>query len=102
MNGNKQSVSIMAILMLFFALLSTTSAFDLPTLPAEFCVFVRLNGKPVPAGTEIVAKINDEVRGKITIKEGGRYGGLGKFDEKLVVRGDDKDIGRDIAFWVNG
>ena len=102
MNGNKQSVSILAILMLFFALLSTTSAFDLPTLPAEFCGFVRLNGKPVPAGTEIVAKINDEVRGKITIKEGGRYGGLGKFDEKLVVRGDDKDIGRDISFWVNG
>ena len=96
MNRNKRLVSILAILMLFLALLHTTSAFDpstLPTLPAEFCGFVRLNGKPAPAGTEIVAKINGEVRGKITIEEGGRYGSLGKFDEKLVVRGDDKDIG---------
>ena len=108
MNRNKRLVSILAILMLFLALLHTTSAFDpstlptLPTLPAEFCGFVRLNGKPAPAGTEIVAKINDEVRGKIRIEEGGRYGSLGKFDEKLVVRGDDKDIDGNISFWVNG
>ena len=78
------------------------NAFNLPTLPTEFCGFVESNGKPAPVGTEIVAKINGEERGKILIKEEGKYGGSGKFDEKLAVQGDDEEIGDDITFWVNG
>ncbi|MBC8521646.1 MAG: hypothetical protein H8D26_06620 [Methanomicrobia archaeon] len=102
MKQKKRLIAILTISMLFLSFLSVANAFDLPTLPTEFCGFVEANGKPAPVGTEIVAKINDEVRGKILIKEEGKYGGAGKFDEKLRVQGDDEEIGGDITFWVNG
>ncbi|RZN37168.1 MAG: hypothetical protein EFT35_06655 [Methanophagales archaeon ANME-1-THS] len=101
MKQKRRLIAILAILVLFSSFLSTTTAFDLPPLPAEFYGLVEINGKPAPVGTEIVAKIGDEARGKLDTEKG-KYGGSGKFDEKLVVQAGDEEIGEIISFWING
>jgi PKD repeat protein len=68
------------------------SATAVPPLPAEFYGTVTLQGNPAPAGTVIVAKIADQVRGQLTLKDAGTYGGTGIFDDKLVVAATEDDL----------
>ncbi len=46
-----------------------------------------------------MAKINDEARGRILVKEAGKYGS--RFNDKLQVNGASGEIGSDITFWVD-
>ena len=78
---------------------SYISADELPTIPIEFYGYVTINGEPAPVGTEIVAKINGEDRGRIILIEAGKYGS--RFNDKLQVNGTSGEIGADITFWVN-
>ncbi|MDF2958096.1 MAG: PKD repeat domain protein [Candidatus Alkanophagales archaeon MCA70_species_1] len=81
---------------------ASASAQQPPVLPCAFYGNVTIDGAPAPAGTEIVAKIGDEIRGSITVTEPGRYGGAGALDPKLIVIGNTSDEGKNITFYVNG
>ncbi len=63
-----------------------------PPLPAEFYGKVTVDGTPASIGTALIAKINDQVRGKIALSTAGTYGGTGIFDDKLVVAATEDDV----------
>jgi len=73
-----------------------------PILPDEFSGNITLAGNPAPAGAVITAYIGDEERGNITVNPAGIYGGQGTFDMRLLVEGNETDVGRNISFRVNG
>ncbi|PKL59278.1 MAG: hypothetical protein CVV33_08665 [Methanomicrobiales archaeon HGW-Methanomicrobiales-4] len=74
----------------------------IPPLPYEFYGNATINGTPAPAGTLITAHIGDIEVGNITITAVGAYGGSGTFDKRLVVNGDEKQIGQFITFRAEG
>jgi len=69
-----------------------TAASAVPPLPAEFFGSVSVGGVPAAAGTTLVAKINDQVRGQAVITTPGQYGGSGIFDNKLVIAVTEDDL----------
>ena len=71
------------------------------TFPEEFHGDVTVNGAPAAVGAKITAKIGGVERGSFTITEAGKYGGTGTFDERLIVYGDEGDIGQEITFWIS-
>ncbi|WP_435359999.1 PKD domain-containing protein [Haloarchaeobius sp. DFWS5] len=74
-----------------------------PDTPAAYYGQVLVNGQPAPAGVELVAVVDGEVRGSVTTGEDGTYGGAGSFDEKLEVSGDkSEDAGATVSFRVAG
>ena len=80
-----------ALLVVFFCILMTAVS-AVPPLPAEFFGSVSVGGVPAPAGTTLIAKINDQVRGEIEISTPGQYGGSGIFDNKLVIGAKEDDL----------
>jgi hypothetical protein len=88
------------ILLSLIVLVSGVSA--VPPLPYEFHGNATINGSAIPAGTLIVAKIGDVEVGNVTAGDAGTYGGPGTFDKRLVVNGDEKQIGQYITFWAVG
>jgi len=82
------------------ALAGTASA--IPLLPAEFSGTVTIDGNPAPVGTVITARIGDRDCGSLTLTTAGVYGGDATFDKRLIVSGEDDDIGKAIAFFVDG
>ena len=88
------------ILIMLMLLVGGVSA--IPPLPYEFYGNATLNGTPVPVGTVILAKIGDAEVGNITTSTAGSYGGSGTFDKRLVVNGEETQIGEYITFWING
>ncbi len=88
------------ILLSLIFLVSGVSA--IPPLPYEFYGNATINGTPIPAGTVIVAKIGDVEVGNISIATTGVYGGSGTFDKRLVVNGDEKQLGQYITFTAEG
>jgi hypothetical protein len=87
------------ILLSLIILVSGVSA--IPPLPYEFYGNATINGTPIPEGTVIAAKIGGTEVGNITISATGIYGGSGTFDKRLVVNGEEEQIGQYITFWVN-
>ena len=73
-----------------------------PQLPEAYYGTVTISGAPAPVGTEIIAKISDEVKGSFTTTETGIFGGPDTFDPKLIVAGDEYDVGETVSFWING
>ncbi|HQB99888.1 MAG TPA: PKD domain-containing protein, partial [Methanospirillum sp.] len=63
-----------------------------PPLPAEFYGKVTVDSAPASVGTALIAKINDQVRGKLALTTAGQYGGTGIFDDKLVVAATEDDL----------
>jgi len=88
------------ILVLLFALIGAASA--IPALPAEFSGTVTIDENPAPAGTTITARIGDRDCGSLTLKTAGTFGGDSTFDKRLLVNGEDTDLGKAIAFFVDG
>ncbi|HOF96812.1 MAG TPA: hypothetical protein PLV90_06540, partial [Methanoculleus sp.] len=88
------------ILVLLFALIGAASA--IPALPAEFSGTVTIDENPAPAGTAITARIGDRDCGSLTLKTAGTFGGDSTFDKRLLVNGEDTDLGKAIAFFVDG
>jgi hypothetical protein len=87
------------------ALVLIGTAVAAPVLPDEFYGSVYLNGNPAPAGTLIIAKVNDAPRGEITTTVAGAYGGPGNFDPRLYVNITEAEInsgGATIVFFVDG
>ncbi|WP_267641409.1 PKD domain-containing protein [Haloarchaeobius amylolyticus] len=74
-----------------------------PSPPAAYYGQVLVDGEPAPAGVELVAVVDGEVRGTITTDENGTYGGSESFDEKLEVSGNSsEDAGATVSFRVAG
>lgn len=63
-----------------------------PQLPCEFYGPITINGAPAPAGTVITAYVNSVEQGKIAVKEPGKYGGEGTFEERLIVQAEEDDF----------
>jgi hypothetical protein len=78
------------------------SSSGVPQLPEAYYGTITINGIPAPAGTEIIAMINGIEKGRFTTTAVGIYGGSGTFDPKLIVAGDEFDVGRTITFRING
>lgn len=98
----KNSGLVLAIIMVcFLATPALPVSADIP-LPEEFYGDIIINGRTAPAGTAIVAKIGGVGRGTFTTAEAGKYGGSGTFDSRLVVAGEEADIGETTTFWING
>jgi hypothetical protein len=82
-------------------LLPLTASADI-TLPEEFYGDITINSVAAPVGTVIVAKIEGVERGSFVTTEAGKYGGPETFDSRLVVAGEEDEVGETITFWVNG
>ncbi len=72
------------------------------TLPEEFYGDIIVNGRTAPVGTVITAKIGSAEKGSITTTEVGQYGGSGTFDSRLVMAGEESEVGETITFWISG
>jgi hypothetical protein len=83
------------------ALPPLTASADI-TLPEEFYGDITINNVAAPAGITIVATIAGVERGSFVTTEAGKYGGPGTFDSRLVVAGEEAEVGETITFWVNG
>ena len=75
-----------------------------PQLPCEFYGTASVQGSPVQAGTVITAYVNGTPQGRITVTEAGKFGGLGTFDERLIVMAGENDFANGvptITFKIN-
>ncbi|MDD1728439.1 MAG: PKD domain-containing protein [Methanospirillum sp.] len=90
MDGIRTIRPVMVLAVLLCVLMVSAAA--VPPLPAEFYGTVSLQGSPAPVGTVITAKINDQIRGQFTLKEPGKFGGTGIFDDKMVVAASEDDL----------
>lgn len=70
-----------------------------PDPPAAYYGEATINGDPLPPGTTIVAKVDGEPNGSITLQEAGAYGGASAFEEKLTVNSTG---GGTVTFHVGG
>ena len=80
----------------------SASVSEVPQLPEAYYGTITINGLPAPVGTEIIAMINGEEKGRFTLTESGVFGGPGTFDAKLLVAGGQYDVGEQVIFLVNG
>ena len=78
------------------------SSSGVPALPKAYYGTVAINDIPAPAGTEIIARIKGIEKGRFTTTAVGIYGGSGTFDPKLIVAGDELDVGGTTTFWIDG
>ncbi|MCQ1539097.1 hypothetical protein FTO68_08905 [Methanocalculus taiwanensis] len=83
------------------AIIPVALASSIPLLPCEISGTVTINGEPAPAGTIVVAYIDNLERGRIIIRTSGIFGGTGAFDERIVIQGEGDDLGKMITFLVN-
>ncbi|VUT28243.1 MAG: hypothetical protein SYNGOMJ08_00807 [Candidatus Syntrophoarchaeum sp. GoM_oil] len=101
MNDRKMvTISIIALVILsVFTAVSMTTVIGAPALPNKFSGNVSLDGSAAPVDTVINARIDDELRGSVTVSTDGNYGeGL----NYLAVSGSKSDNGSTIIFYVNG
>lgn len=100
MDKRKKVLAVIFIIFLFTAI--STSAFALecsvPTMGTFFYGDASVNGREVPVGTVITARLSGEVRGQITTTEAGKYGNTG--DIKLGVDGCSNESGKMIEFYA--
>ncbi len=70
-----------------------------PGAPAAYYGAVQdTNGNPAPAGTIVVAVVDGQVAGEITVTTAGQYGGGDATDDKLRV---DSSSGETVTFHLN-
>lgn len=75
-----------------------------PQLPCEFYGTVAIQGSPAPAGSVITAYVNGTLQGSITMTQAGSFGGMGTFDERLIVMTGENDFANGvpaITFKIN-
>ncbi|MCK5108820.1 MAG: dockerin type I repeat-containing protein, partial [Methanosarcinales archaeon] len=80
----------------------STSSSGVPAFPEAYYGTVAINGVSAPVGTEIIAMIKGIEKGRFTTTAVGIYGGSGTFDQKLIVAGDESDVGGTTTFWIDG
>ena len=98
---NRAGILLAVILVCLLVAPALPASADI-TLPEEFYGDIIVNGRAAPAGTVITAKIGSAERGSITTTASGQYGGPGTFDSRLVVAGEESEVGETITFWISG
>ena len=95
------SISMYTILILIalVGMLAYAQTSDAPALPSYFYGKATYNGKNVPVGAVITAKIDNEKRGSIKVDAAGFYGSETS-DKKLGVTGSRSSLGKNIEFYV--
>ncbi|QYZ78744.1 hypothetical protein E2N92_04520 [Methanofollis formosanus] len=94
---------ISIVLIIALALVTgVMAAEEVPQMPDEYKGTVTIDGTPAPAGTTILALIDGEVAGTITIDEPGTFGGDKNTDQNLPVTGYADDVGKTVTFTVGG
>lgn len=76
-----------------------------PQLPCEFYGTATIQGSSAPVGSIITAYVNGTSQGTLTVTEAGKFGGLGTFDERLIVMAGENDFANGvptITFKING
>lgn len=73
-----------------------------PLVPASYYGTISLDGEPVPAGVQIEAVVDGEVRDQTTITDEGSFGGPAIADEKLTVSLDENEAASDVEFSITG
>ncbi|MCU0632806.1 MAG: PKD domain-containing protein [Methanolinea sp.] len=100
----KLILSILGLCALGSALIIPVHA-DLPA-PCEYYGGVTLFGMPAPAGSVVVAAINGQERGRITLQLPGQYGSTCIFGTHLKVQPTEEEYANEdilfIDFFVNG
>jgi PKD repeat protein len=96
----RMRLGISAALTMLCLCISVVSA--VPPLPSEYHGAVTIDGAPAPKNTVIHAVIGGEVKGELVVSNAGTYGGTGTFDPRLVISGDEEDMGQTVQFTVNG
>jgi PGF-pre-PGF domain-containing protein len=71
------------------------------SIPAAYSGSVTINDDPAPTGVSVIAKVDGEQYGSITVETEGQYGDPGANDY-LTVQGDDLSPGDEVTFYVNG
>ena len=89
------------LLALLLCIAGGTPTSAVPPLPYELYGALTIDGSPAPIGTEVVAKINDQVVGEISTESEGAYGGQATFDRRLVINAEETDLGQYITFWID-
>jgi hypothetical protein len=59
-----------------------------PQFPHLFYGDITINGASAPIGTVVIAKVGEVEKGRITTTIGGKYGGPGAYEQKLLVQGN--------------
>ncbi|MEA1944226.1 MAG: Ig-like domain-containing protein [Euryarchaeota archaeon] len=91
-----KALSLLSILLALFGMAAMVSANSFPSMPNQFYGTVTINGVDAPAGTNISAYIDGELRGSLEIGTAGNYG----YDlNYLSVAGNNDDV---ITFRVCG
>jgi len=98
---NRSGLWLTVIVLFLLTVPALPVSADIP-LPEEFYGDIIVNGRTAPVGTVITAKIGSAARGSITTTTVGKYGGLGTFDSRLVVAGEESEVGETITFWISG
>src|SRR3989338_8446921 len=93
------SIHIILILIALVGMLAYAQTSDAPALPSYFYGKAAYNGKNVPVGAVITAKIDNEKRGSIKVDAAGFYGSETS-DKKLGVTGSRSSLGKNIEFYV--
>ena len=103
MDRSKQLVVAVALFVLFVACCGGLVGAEETTQPGEPASFygeaVEANETNIPAGVEIVAVVDGDIEGEITVETPGEYGGSGAFDDKLRV---DSTAGDGVTFRLVG
>lgn len=89
------------LLSLLAAAIIGSAAASIPLLPCEISGTVTINGDPAPAGTVVVAYMENVEQGRITMTNPGLFGGTGPFDERIIIHGGADGQGKAISFRVN-
>lgn len=71
-----------------------------PTLPAFFYGKAIIHGENAPVNSQIIAKIDGEIRGVTYIQTAGEYGNPTGSDGDIGVTGLSTDIGKNIEFYI--
>lgn len=89
---NRTIIGIGILSILTVCIIGISTAGASPQLPCEFFGTVTTSGSPAAVGTEITAYVNNVKQGSIKVKETGVYGGVGTFDERLIVLSGENDF----------
>lgn len=71
---NKKNICSVLVVLLLLSMLMPIASAGPPSLPARYYGDITVNNDPAEIGTVIIAKINEDERGRFTTTSSGKYG----------------------------
>jgi hypothetical protein len=94
------NAKIIVVLVMLASLAGIAAA--IPPMPQELSGQVTIGGEPAPVYTVIEAMIGDYSAGYVRLQEPGIFGGDEKFDNRLVIAGEETHVGDTVTFVIKG